>query len=468
MVFSSLIFLVIFLPLVLLCLRVFPTSFHNAILLVFSLLFYAWGEPKYILLMLLIISLGYFTGIWMSKYPLASNKRKCVLALVITLDLVLLGFFKYADLIISGANQLVQGDMPLLHIALPLGISFYTFQTMSYSIDVYRGDVNAQKSWLKFATYVSLFPQLVAGPIVRYHDIEKELEYRKISADEITYGCERFLWGLAKKVLLANPMGLLSKSILESPLEHMPTITAWVALLAFTFQIYFDFSGYSDMAIGLGRVLGFHFLENFNYPYMAHSIKNFWERWHISLSEWFKQYLYIPLGGNKGSTLRKGFNLFLVWLLTGLWHGAHYNFILWGLYYFVLISSERAYRKYVSKKDSPPSLSGNIATIFAVMVGWGIFMMTDFIDLLAFFKALFHLNGQGFLDEVGRFFTLEYLPILIFAVFASTPYPMKYLSLLKNDKIGKYIYQFVLIFIGIWCIAGIVKDTYNPFLYFRF
>lgn len=462
MVFSSITFLVGFLPLVLLALKVLPQRFHNGVLLFFSLIFYAWGEPVYILLMLTAILWSYASAKCIARAETPRQKKWRLIA-SLTLQVGLLAFFKYADMLIGGLHLVGCKDVPYLHLPLPLGISFYLFQTMSYTIDVYREKVQPAASLLPYATYVSLFPQLVAGPIVRYETVAEELRSRVVTAEDTVGGAERFLWGLAKKVLLANAFGEIQQNILAGGVASLPMITAWLALWAFTLQIYFDFSGYSDMAIGMGRMFGFHFLENFNYPYTAYSVRDFWKRWHMSLSSWFQEYVYIPLGGNRCTPSRNAFNLLLTWFLTGLWHGAHVNFILWGLYYGVLLLIERR---------RPPRqerfLSHQVGTFLLVCLGWAIFMMTDLRELGVFFKALFHLNDMGYLDAVGRFYTRHYLPLWLMGIVASRPEPMAGLLRLREKKGGEILYQVLLIVLFFFALAALVWDQYNPFLYFRF
>ena len=382
MVFSSFVFLLAFLPIVLLMYYLCPARLRNLVLLVFSLVFYAWGEPVYVLIMLFSIVFDYANGRLIEHFKNKNCPGKAKAALIVDLcgNLAILGFFKYTDFVIGSINSITGAGLSLLHIALPIGISFYTFQTMSYTIDVYRGEVAAQKNILTFATYVTLFPQLIAGPIVQYKTVEKELMHRKVTLEDFSEGAFRFSVGLAKKVLLANQIGSLWNSI--SQLNHMSVATAWLGAIAYSFQIYFDFSGYSDMAIGLGRMFGFYFLENFNFPYMSKTITEFWRRWHISLSSWFREYVYIPLGGNRKGLVRQLFNIMVVWMLTGLWHGANWTFIMWGgshallCFPLMLLGKNRKHTNNVAAGRLLPSMKEFVQILFTfllVLIGWIIF-----------------------------------------------------------------------------------------------
>lgn len=343
MVFSSLLFLFYFLPAVLVVYFIVPRKAKNIVLLIFSLFFYAWGEPVYILLMMFSICMDFFLGLWLERVRQNRERAKKVLVLAVVLNVALLAFFKYADFFVDNLNAVTGLAIPSLNIPLPIGISFYTFQAMSYLIDLYRGDVPVQRSIVAFGTYVSLFPQLIAGPIVRMRTVVGELADRRESFDDFSIGVKRFVAGLGKKVLIANTLGEVWSQVSAMEPDGLPVLTAWIGVLAYTFQIYFDFSGYSDMAIGLGRMFGFHFLENFDYPYISKSITEFWRRWHISLSSWFKEYVYIPLGGNRKGLSKQIRNILIVWLLTGFWHGASWNFVVWGLYFGVLLILEKLF-----------------------------------------------------------------------------------------------------------------------------
>lgn len=393
MVFSSLIFLFRFLPLILLIYYIVPGKFKNMILLSGSLVFYAWGEPKYVLIMIFSTLVNYIFGIliedFKKKDKISASKYMVVASVIVNLSV--LGFFKYADLLINTANKLTGSGFQLLEIALPVGVSFYTFQTMSYTIDVYRGNVAAQRNIITFGTYVTMFPQLIAGPIVKYKSVADELNNRKGNIDTFADGIGRFITGLGKKVLLANNIGNLWDTIKAVNPENMSVLSAWLGIIAFTFQIYFDFSGYSDMAIGLGKMFGFNFEENFNYPYISKSVTEFFRRWHISLGTWFREYVYIPLGGNRCSTYKHIRNILVVWILTGLWHGASYNFMLWGLYYGVILILEKIFlKKYI---DRLPAFIQHIYTLLIIITGWVIFSFEDMGQLGRYLKTMFNVTG---------------------------------------------------------------------------
>lgn len=473
MVFSSLLFMFRFLPVVFLLYYVAPRSLRNIILFVFSLFFYAWGEPKYVFLMLFSITMDYFVGKAIDRAKTRGNIRKakrCLLVSIIV-NLSILGFFKYADFLIGSLNAVTGLAIPLLNIPLPIGISFFTFQTMSYTIDVYKGTTKVQKNWIYYGTYVSMFPQLIAGPIVQYKTIAEQMEHRRENTDDFTAGISRFMCGVGKKVLLANNIGLLWDSVAALPIGQVPALTAWLGALAFTFQIYFDFSGYSDMAIGLGKMFGFHFLENFEYPYKAKSITEFWRRWHISLSSWFKEYVYIPLGGNRCSVPKQVRNIAVVWLLTGVWHGASWNYVLWGVYYGILLLIEKfALRRVLSKL---PSFVQSVYTLFFVILGWVIFKCEDLSYCLSYLRAMFGGFGAGFLNGESLYLLKNYGIMLLILMVGSTMLPKraadKVLAKIGNVSITGTAVR-CLWFAGIFLIsvAYLVDATYNPFLYFRF
>ena len=387
MVFSSTVFLLIFLPVVAGIYFLCPRKARNTVLLLFSLVFYGWGEPKYILIMLFSTVFDYTNARLIGHFQDAGRDKAAKTVLIVDLvgNLGILGFFKYTDFAIDNLNSLLNAGIPALGLALPIGISFYTFQTMSYTIDVYRGIVKPQKNILNVGAYVTLFPQLIAGPIVQYKTVEHELMYRRESVFEASRGMQRFVVGLAKKVLIANQVGALWEQI--SAMSAPTAVTAWLGAIAFTFQIYFDFSGYSDMAIGLGHLFGFHFLENFEHPYESRTVTEFWRRWHISLGTWFREYVYIPLGGNRHGKARQILNLAIVWFLTGLWHGASWNFVLWGLYYAVLLILEKLF--LLRWLDKAPKWVGHVYTIFAFIMGWVLFAITDFAQLGQYVSAMF-------------------------------------------------------------------------------
>ena len=467
MVFSSLTFLMLFLPAVLLIYFAVPRQGKNAVLFIFSLLFYAWGEPIYVGLMIFSTVLDYTCGWLVEKYR-GTSKQKIGLLISVFTNLSLLFFFKYTDFFIGTINTVFGTDIAMLNLPLPIGISFYTFQTMSYTIDVYRGDAKVQKNILSFGAYVSLFPQLIAGPIVRYQDVADQLNERTHSFDRFGNGVKRFVTGLGKKVLLANNIGLLWDAISKTAAENLTTLAAWLGIIAFAFQIYFDFSGYSDMAIGLGKMFGFEFLENFNYPYTSKSVTEFWRRWHISLGTWFRDYIYIPLGGNRKGLPIQIRNIAIVWLLTGFWHGASWNYVLWGVFYGVLLMAEKLFLLKWLKKA--PAFVGHIYTMFAVLFGWVLFAFEDFGKGIAFLKTMFG-GGSGFISNSTLYQILSYLPLLIVCLVAATPLAKKIYGKL-SCKAGEGVLLTVdsvrIAGIMILSIAYLISGSYNPFLYFRF
>ena len=467
MVFSSLTFLMLFLPSVLLIYFAVPRQGKNAVLFIFSLLFYAWGEPIYVGLMIFSTVLDYTCGWLVEKYR-GTSKQKIGLLISVFTNLSLLFFFKYTDFFIGTINTVFGTDIAMLNLPLPIGISFYTFQTMSYTIDVYRGDAKVQKNILSFGAYVSLFPQLIAGPIVRYQDVADQLNERTHSFDRFGDGVKRFVTGLGKKVLLANNIGLLWDAISKSAAENLTTLAAWLGIIAFAFQIYFDFSGYSDMAIGLGKMFGFEFLENFNYPYTSKSVTEFWRRWHISLGTWFRDYIYIPLGGNRKGLPIQIRNIAIVWLLTGFWHGASWNYVLWGVFYGLLLMAEKLFLLKWLKKA--PAFVGHIYTMFAVLFGWVLFAFEDFGKGIAFLKTMFG-GGSGFISNSTLYQILSYLPLLIVCLVAATPLAKKIYGKL-SCKAGEVVLLTVdsvrIAGIMLLSIAYLISGSYNPFLYFRF
>ena len=464
MVFSSLVFLFAYLPFTLLAYYLVPRQGRNIFLFIVNLIFYGWGEPKLVLLMVFNIFFNYLGGYLVDKYRMDQKKKKLFLVLTCILDFGILAVFKYTGMITDTLNMLPFLNIPDLQISLPIGISFYTFQTMSYVVDVYRDDAPVSKNFIDFGTYVALFPQLIAGPIVRYRDVAYQLKHRRETLEQFTRGVMLFAIGLGKKVLIANQMGTLTTAIFSTT-DQNGVVGTWVGIIAYTFQIYFDFSGYSDMACGLGNMLGFEFLKNFNYPYIAKSITDFWRRWHISLSTWFKEYVYIPLGGNRKGVKRQIINLLIVWGLTGLWHGASYNFILWGLYYGVLLILE----KFVLKRflDKLPSAVQHIYTMFIVIIGWGLFYFTDMGQLGEFLTDLFNF-GNGICGDQALNLILNYLPVLIAAALASTPIAAKFYTRVQNTKFIWIPETLYCTFIFLISTASLVDQSYNPFLYFRF
>lgn len=469
MVFSSLTFVFLFLPIVLILYFIMPNrQMKNLLLMLASFLFYAWGEPIYIVLMLFSILSGFLFAQLVEKERQNGNKTNAKIYFVfsVIIALGLLGFFKYSGFLVDNINQLFGTNIYLRKLPLPIGISFYTFQILSYIIDVYRGNIKAQKNIITLATYIAMFPQLIAGPIVRYITIENELENRKESFSDFITGLKRFIIGLGKKVLIANQMGIIADAIFNSTSGDPGTLLVWLGAIAYTFQIYFDFSGYSDMAIGMGRMFGFHYLENFNYPYISKSITEFWRRWHISLGTWFRDYLYIPLGGNRKWALR---NIIVVWFLTGLWHGASWNFILWGLYYGLLLIIE----KYIirSYQIHIPKFLQHIFTLFFVVVGWVLFRIENLNNLIFYLERMFSYHKTA-VDSL--LFTyqdmLHALPFLIIAFIASLPFfknVVKRIELGSNNRL-KYMYDFCLLAIFVVSLIFLMGEKFNPFIYFRF
>ena len=470
MLFSSITFLFIFLPLTLLLYYLVPVRMKNYVMLAASLIFYAWGEPVYIILMILSIILNYFCG--QDIYEKRDNARAMKMSLMfgVVMNLLILGFFKYYGLLMDTINAILPIDIPYRVLALPIGISFYTFQAMSYLIDVYRKEVKPQENVLYFALYISMFPQLIAGPIVRYIDIEEQLKERSINSTKFGEGAMYFIRGLAKKVVLANTFGSVYEQVAAMQIGSFSTLTAWVGAIAYAFQIYFDFGGYSDMAIGLGKMFGFEFLPNFNYPYIAKSITDFWRRWHISLSTWFREYVYIPLGGNRCTPSRHILNLLIVWMLTGLWHGAQWNFMFWGLYYGVILILE----KYLwgSKIEKLPAAVQHIYAFVLVLFGWVFFFSPTLGYAGQYLKVMFGIGAKGIFDKQGFFMIFTNWLLIVIAILASAPRGYKLLKKItgcwQSEEVRSIVTCAVYIAMFLLCIAFLVTETYNPFLYFRF
>lgn len=457
MLFSSITFLFYFLPILLIIYFIVPKKFKNLVLFIFSLFFYFYGEPKYGFLLLLSCIINYIIGSLIDKHR---KYGKIFLIIALVYDIGILLYFKYLDFFIENINNIFKSEIPLFHIIMPIGISFFTFQTISYVVDIYNKKVEPSKSFLKFATYVCLFPQLVAGPIVRYETIASELKNRESNFDTFALGVKRFTIGLAKKVLIANLLGEMCTSLASLP--NGSVMSYLLEAVGYTLQIYFDFSGYSDMAIGLGLFFGFHFLENFNYPLIASSITDFWRRWHISLSSFFRDYVYIPLGGNRVSLLKWIRNIFIVWFLTGFWHGASWNFILWGLYFAViLVLEKKIYGKYLNNTK----VFKYIYTIVLVVISFVIFNCETIGDIKIFLSSMFGLNNLPLINTETLYYIRSYLVLLIIAIIASTP-------LLKviGNKLKKLEFLEPVIYIGIIILvtAYLVDTSFNPFLYFRF
>ena len=440
-------------------------TYKNIILLIASLLFYFYGEPKYVFLMIAEIIIAYIGAILIDKYK---NQSKNILIITLFIHVLLLIIFKYTDFIIQTINDISNANIKLLNIALPIGISFYTFQIISYIIDVYNGKVKVQKNIIKLATYVSLFPQLVAGPIVRYQTVEKELDNRTHSFNNFAYGIRRFSIGLAKKVLIANALGELCTKAFA--LNETTIIFYWIFGISYMLQLYFDFSAYSDMAIGLGRIFGFHFPENFNYPYISKSITEFWRRWHISLSTWFKDYIYIPLGGNREGKYKQIRNILIVWLLTGIWHGANWTFLIWGLLFGIILIIEKIFlNKFMEKL---PSFIRRIYVLFIVMILFIIFNSDNMSVALTNIKGLFGMNGEAFVNDYTLHYLKSYLPVLIIALLGSTPFIKILIDKLRKNKyvnnIINILEPILIVVILVVVTSYLIDNSYNPFLYFRF
>lgn len=468
MVFSSIEFLYLYLPLSMLIYYIIPARFlslRNLALLLLSLVFYGWGEPIYIFIMFFSIAVDYICGYLVAKNR-ETNPKKAKIAMIssVVINLSVLGFFKYFDFIIENLALIpIFSSLKPIGITLPIGISFYTFQTMSYTLDIYLGRAKAQKNIFTFGSYVTMFPQLIAGPIVRYGDIDDQLRQRKHSFTLVSSGILRFICGLAKKVLLANTAGAVYSRLTLSVSENPSVLTTWLALIFFSFQIYFDFSGYSDMAIGLGRIMGFEFIENFDYPYISKSITEFWRRWHISLSSWFKEYVYIPLGGNRKGIGRTVINLLIVWFLTGLWHGASWNFIIWGLYFFVLLVIEKFFISKILQKL--PKIISHIYSLVLIIFGWYIFVACDLSSPFEFLSTMF---SAPVFCSLSVYELLRNIFFILILCVASTPLPHRLFLKFKDNPIFRVVIFVGSIILLLICTAYIVDSSYNPFLYFRF
>ncbi len=466
MVFSSTIFLCVYLPLVLLGYYICPKKGKNLFLLIVSLIFYAWGEPKYVFLMIFSILVNYVFGLLMDKHRENKKRLKLMLVISVIIDLGLLSVFKYTDFIITNINSVFGAGFDLLNIALPIGISFYTFQAMSYTIDVYRDDVRVQRNLIDFGMYITMFPQLIAGPIVRYSDVQDQLAVRNVTTADFSEGIMRFVVGLGKKVLLANQMGAVWTQIYALG-GDISALMAWTGAAAYTFQIYFDFSGYSDMAIGLGRMFGFKFPENFRYPYESVSITDFWRRWHITLSTWFKEYLYIPLGGNRRGLARQALNLLIVWTLTGFWHGAGWNFVMWGLYYFAILFIEKLF--LLKALDKLPRLFRHAYALLLIVIGWVIFASDDVSVMLPYLGSMFGANGA--LGGMDVYTLLTKAALMVICCVASTELPRRLLVTAAgkmNEKAAFTVKSVLTLALLALSVVFLIGDSYNPFLYFRF
>ena len=461
MVFSSITFLFYFLPLVLVIYYIVPNKFRNIVLLISSLAFYAYGEPKYVLVMIFSIAATYIFGILMDKYK---KYKELFVTIAICVSIGLLIYFKYTNFLIQNINLWLNNKIDFIYVVLPIGISFYTFQLISYLIDVYRGDAKVQKNPLKLAMYISLFPQLIAGPIVRYTTIEEQIEKREYTFEKFAHGVRRFIVGLGKKVLIANVFGELNSAFLAS--NDTTMLFYWLYAISGMLQIYFDFSGYSDMAIGLGKMFGFEFLENFNYPYIATSITEFWRRWHISLSTWFRDYIYIPLGGNRVNKIKWLRNIMVVWLLTGLWHGAAWNFIIWGLYFGILLILEKVFlSKYLEKS---PKVLTRIYTLVIVMISFVIFNGESTAQIMQNIGGLVGINVSSIVSAESIYYLKSYLVVILIGIIGATPILKNFVDQEKIHKVINVLEPVFLLLVLIICTSYIIDGSFNPFLYFRF
>lgn len=467
MVFSSTVFLFCFLPLLSFLYLCVKQSLKQYVLLAGSLFFYAWGEPNYLAIMILICVINYITALGID-HVIIHNQKELLLAIAVLLDIGVLGYFKYFNFFVENVNALFSSQLYLQNIIMPIGISFFIFQSLSYVVDVYRGDAKVQKNFAKLTLYISFFPQLIAGPIVKYHDIEKDLVSHSSTLGDVIYGVRRFIIGLGKKVLIANQLGLLADSIFNNGFEQADISIAWLGAIAYSLQLFFDFSGYSDMAIGLGRIFGFHFLENFNYPYISSSITEFWRRWHISLGTWFKEYVYIPLGGNRKGKYRTYFNLLVVFLITGMWHGANWTFILWGLWHGFFIVGERICGikdKYAESKIH--RFLKHMYTIIVFVIGWTLFRADTVQEGIGFIGTMLGIyHPQVIMNDITYYLTGKTIFILLIAMLFSVPIKISISS--KWNVIRNILYDTFLICILLVSIAFLAASTYNPFIYFRF
>ena len=466
MLFSSIPFLYYFLPAVLILYFIAPKKLKNSVILLSSLFFYAWGEPKYVILMIVSITVGYILGLLIEKFR-EKTLSKVFLAISVIFSIGALGYFKYSDFFIANFNAVTGLSVPLLRIALPIGISFYTFQLLSYTIDVYRGDTPAQKNPITLAAYISLFPQLIAGPIVRYSDVALQLENRTHTFAKISDGIRRFILGLSKKILIANALGELCDIFRAS--EDKSVLFFWLYAVSFTLHIYFDFSGYSDMAIGLGKIMGFDFMENFNYPYISKSVTEFWRRWHMSLGTWFRDYVYIPLGGNRVSKPRQFFNILVVWLLTGFWHGAEWNFPVWGLYFAVLLLIEKS---FLLKKLNKSKVISHVYVMFLVIISFVIFNAADMSVAFSDLAGMFGLAGVPVSSAEFVYYLRSYLLVIVIAIVDATPLPKRIVEKIREKETGNKVINLiepaVCIILLVLITAYLVDGSFNPFLYFRF
>lgn len=467
MLFSSIPFLFWFLPGVLILYAAAPGALKNTVLLLSSFFFYGWGEPRYVIWMMLAILMAYLFGLLIERYHSVPKLARLFLALSVSSSLLMLGYFKYADFFIRNVNAATGCSIPLLKITLPIGISFYTFQILSYTVDVYRQDVKAQRNLIDLAAYVALFPQLIAGPIVRYSDVAEQLKGRIHTIDKTAQGIRRFILGLGKKILIANLLGELCSIFRTS--DDKSVLFFWLYAVAYTLHVYFDFSGYSDMAIGLGKLFGFDFLENFNYPFISKSMTEFWRRWHMSLGTWFRDYVYIPLGGSRVSIPRHLFNIFLVWMLTGFWHGAAWNFVIWGLYFALLLILEKVWLLEILKKSH---VLNRIYVLTATVISFVIFDATDMSQAFSYLKSMFGAGGYPLISAACSYYFRSYFVVLMIALLGATPSPKSFCRRLQQRKMGTAVMLFAeplaLSALLLICTAFLVDGSFNPFLYFRF
>lgn len=468
MVFSSVVFLYIFLPIMLLIYFIVPKKFKNAVMILASLIFFAWGEIRYIFIMLILAVMDFWCGNNINKNEGNKKVQKIYLAIDVGVNLLILFFFKYADFIISNINGITGLNIPLLNIPLPIGVSFNTFQSLSYIIDVYKGAVKCEKSFYNYLTYTTLFPQIIAGPIVRYETVDEELETKNISVDNFTRGMKRFILGLGKKVLIANNVGAFWNMIETGSYQELTVVMSWVGIIAFALQIYFDFSGYSDMAIGLANIFGMDFDENFNFPYISKSITEFWRRWHITLGSWFRDYIYIPLGGNRKGFAKQIRNILIVWFLTGAWHGASWNFILWGLYFGVVLIIEKLILLKVLEKI--PKIFSHLYSILLILVSWVIFAFEDLAKIGNYLATMFHTNNSLLVNNETLYYTKNYFMIIFIGIILATPIIKKVFEKMENKKniFTNILTSIIYLSIFLLSTANLVSDTFNPFLYFRF
>lgn len=475
MVFSSLTFLYIFLPVVLFIYYIVPKQLRNLFILLSGLFFYAWGEPVYVFIMIASTLIDYFAGLVIYKFGECKTVRKLALIISVVMNLSLLGFFKYSSFIVENINHIFGTNYGAPTSLLPIGISFFTFQSMSYTIDLYRGNIQVQKNPVTFAAFVTLFPQIVAGPIVRYEDVANELNERKTDIDTIWDGIIQFVIGLGKKVLIANNIGIIWDNVKAMDIASLPVATAWLGIGAYTLQIYFDFSGYSDMAIGLGKMLGFHFPKNFDYPYISKSITEFWRRWHITLSAWFKSYVYFPLGGSRKGLARTVLNISIVWLLTGIWHGASWNFVIWGVMYGILIIMEKLVTELLKRKDKLsvieriPSFIKRIYAIVLVMLGWVLFDTDTLSQAVSYMKKMFSF-GAPLADSYTVYIIVNFGILFVISIIGSTQIPAKLVSMIKEKKPAVIHWCSIafMVIVMLLTTAYLVDASYNPFLYFNF